>query len=455
MNLIRTFVVMQVAALLMMTVQCAPAPRDTVVLIILDTVRADALSCYGNPSSTTPRIDAVAAQGVRFEHAISASGWTLPAVASIFTGAWPTVHGGLGKTTTLTPIRDELPTAAEVLKQAGFATLGIANAAFVSPMLKLDRGFDVFDHKYTYNWDARRADETIDAAIDLLRASKGKSTFLMIHLFDPHLDYDPPGSYKTMFTAGRTEPAPPLTDGMCREMAGGDGDAPPTPEDIAYVRAVYHGEVAFMDEHVGRLIDALVSFELYDDATVIITSDHGEEFWDHNGFEHGHTLYDELIRVPLIVKFPLSVQPVKAVVEDQVRTVDAMSTVFDVYDIAQPGSFEGRSLLPLAQGKPDEPRVAFSESTLYGRRMISWRVGDYKFIYDAEDNHGELYDCRKDPHERIDILKDRPDVARKLSTELLTFYRGVLDRAGGMSKPEPVNLSPSRIKQLRSLGYIR
>ncbi|MFH1755971.1 MAG: sulfatase-like hydrolase/transferase, partial [Candidatus Latescibacterota bacterium] len=178
------------------TLRTPAEAKQNVMLIIIDTVRRDALGCYGNPLNPSPNIDAVAADGVRFEQAISASGWTLPSVASLLTGTWPTIHGGSGKISKLTAIRDEVPTAAEVMKSAGFQTFAFANAAFVSPMLHLDRGFEVFDHKYTYNDNYRRADETIDAVIPLLDQNRSKANFIMIHLFDPHLDYGAPVPYR-------------------------------------------------------------------------------------------------------------------------------------------------------------------------------------------------------------------------------------------------------------------
>jgi arylsulfatase A-like enzyme len=432
-----------------------PPAKDNVILIILDTVRHDALGCYGNPRQPTPNIDAIAADGSRFDQAISPSGWTLPAVASLLTGAWPTIHGALGRQIVLTPVRDEVPTAPEILSAAGFTTLGIANAAFVSPMLHLDRGFDVFDHQYTYNWDARRADASIDATLQLLQEYRSRPKFLLIHLFDAHLDYDPPGEYATKYTGGRTEPAPPLALPTCLEMYTNEGTAPPTQQDIDYITGVYHGEVSFMDAQVGRLVETLKSMGIYDTSTIIITSDHGEEFWDHSGFEHGHTLYDELVRVPLIVKLPTSDAPVQHTIKAQVPLFDVMPTILDILGIAQPATFAGVSLLPLITGQTNEDRVAFSESTLYGANRIALRSSRYKYIYDLDGETGELYDWRNDPRETTDLSDELPDTASEMRVELLEFHGTLTERAQSMSTPEPVDMSPKRIEMLRSLGYIR
>ncbi len=433
-------------------------PKRNVIFIIVDTMRRDALGCYGNVRQPTPHLDAIAREGVRFTQAISTSGWTLPSVASMLTGAWPTIHGALGKETRLTPIRDELPTAAEVLKSHGLNTLAFVNAAFLSPMLNLDRGFDVFDHMHAFSYRTRRADETINAALKQIREHRDESNFVLIHLFDPHLDYDPPEGYRTKYTDERTEPAPPLTHQVCVSMASNDGQNPPTPEDLSYITGVYHGEVSFVDVHVGRLVNELRLMGLYDDALVIITADHGEEFGDHGGFEHGHTLYDELIRVPLIIKPPPDLTPIQHVVDTQVRLVDIMPTVFSWLGVDKPSSFVGESLFPLMSGESDEDRIAFSESTLYGMEQIAWRTPRYKLIIargEAGELAAELYDWRADAGEMVNLMARRRDVANELYRELSTFHKDLQNRAKTMSTPTSKDISPQVIESLRSLGYIR
>jgi len=431
----------------------------TVVVFLLDTVRRDALGCYGHPSNPTPNIDAVAADGVQFDQAVSTSGWTLPAVASLMTGTWPTIHGALGRGVRLTPVRSELPMAAEVLKEAGFETVGFANAAFVSPMVGFDRGFDLFDHRYSYNWDARDADETVDAAIEQLRRRKTKPSFYLIHLFDPHLDYGAPADFTERFVGGRSRQATPLTmEDILDLQTGPERRDPPVADDIRYVRNMYDAEVAFTDENVGRFVDELKSLGLYDNCTIVITADHGEEFWDHGGFEHGHTLYDELVVVPLIIKLPAEINPPIPVIAPQVRLLDVMPTVFELLSVAKPESFEGVSLLPYMRGDVDRDLPALCESTLYGPSYVALRTAVYKYIHrlDGEGNgEGVLFNWRDDPGETTDLASEMPDIARQLRTELIRIYNGNAARAKGMSKPEVVDLSPARIRQLRSLGYIR
>jgi arylsulfatase A-like enzyme len=434
-------------------------PQPNVFVFMLDTVRRDAFGCYGHPGAPTPIIDALAVEGVRFDQAVSTSGWTLPAIASFMTGTWPVLHGAVGRGVVLTPIRGEVPTAAEVLRRNGFATVGIANAAFVSPMVGMDRGFDIFDHRYSYNWDTRRAEETIGAAITELRQRRSSAGFYFIHLFDAHLDYNPPPEYAAKFTRGRLDPPLPLTYEIALDLQSGEnGEEPPLSSDVDYIRGLYQGEVSFVDSQIGRFIEELKSLGLYDHATIVVTSDHGEEFWDHGGFEHGHTLYDELVLIPLVIKFPTSMDLPGRVVQPQVRLLDVMPTVFEILGVTSPESFVGESLMSLVRGDTNADLDALSESTLYGAPLIALRGPRYKYIMElVEDATGEgkLYDWREDPLERNDLAAELPEKSDELRAALIGTYRNHLIAAQRMSSPQPVNLDPKRIDQLRSLGYIR
>jgi arylsulfatase A-like enzyme len=428
-----------------------------VVLVVMDTVRRDALGCYGAEHNTTPSIDAVAVDGVRFARAVSASGWTLPAVASLLSGTWPSIHGALGRGVTLSPVRPEITMAAEVMKSAGYRTAAYANAAFVSPKLGIDRGFDLFDHVYAFNRSTRRADETVDAAIGFVREHRGEDCFVMVHLFDPHLDYDPPGEFAHRFTGSRTTPAPPLSIEAVVDMQGQD-ESPPSPADSQYVHDVYLGEVAFMDLHIGRLVEELKSLGLYERSMIVVTADHGEEFWDHGGFEHGHTLYDELVNVPLVIKFPSDLHPSTRLVKWQVRTIDVMPTVFDYLAIQTPPGFVGESLLPFVRAEPPGHRKALSESLLYGSRRIAWRTAGYCYVQDIEEGReeiGELYNLGDDPKERVDLSAELPDVAEQMRRDCMETYLELLARAKSMSPLETIEMSPLEVQKLKSLGYIR
>ena len=430
----------------------------TVVLVVVDTVRRDSLGCYGHPRNPTPHIDALAAEGIRFDTAISTSGWTLPAMGSLVTGAWPTIHGAMGKQVILAPTREELPTIAEILSEEGYNTLGFANAAFVSPMLGFGRGFDVFSHRHAYTSEVRRADETIRAAVSAIRARRSEANFVFIHLFDPHLNYDPPPGYETKFAVERKELQPPLGMQDIMDLTTDGGKGPPVPADIAYVQAIYQGEINFVDEQIGNLVHELKKMGLYDRTLLIVTADHGEESWEHNGFEHGHTLYDELIRIPLVIKLPAEIRPARRIIDTQVRILDIAPTVLDLLDMERPESFAGRSLMPLIMGQSSDDRIAYVESTLYGTNKLAWREKRFKYILDLNPETEvpvELYDLEADPGETNNLVAARPMIAHRLRADLINFHNDLAGKSKTMSTPEIIDMSPDVVENLKSLGYIR
>ncbi|MFH2001643.1 MAG: sulfatase, partial [Planctomycetota bacterium] len=419
----------------------------------------DGLGCYGNPFDPSPHIDAMALEGIQFEQAISSSGWTLPSIGSILTGTWPSLHGGLGRNTNLSPIRPEISTAAEVFKKNGFDnTFGLANCAFLSPILDMDRGFDEYNVEHAFNWKTRRAEQSIATSLDFLSRHNNESNFVFIHLFDPHLDYDPPPGFRSGFIHGRTNPHLPLDMKKCLSMMTFSGKQPPIPQDINFIKGAYSGEVCSVDAQIGKLITETKKMGIYNLSSIVITSDHGEEFWEHRGFEHGHTLYDELIRIPLIIKPPSWLSPAKRIIHDQVRNIDLMPTLFDLVGINKPDSFLGQSLVPLIMGKEIRTLDAFSESTLYGDQLLSWRTDQYKYIYNMSEKakqRQKLFDWKNDPSELVDLSRSKPDVTREIHERLSRFCADVRAKVETLSEPVTKNMSPKEIESLKSLGYIR
>ena len=435
-----------------------PRERRNIIVVLIDTLRRDALGCYGNGLRPSPAIDALAAEGARFEDAVSTSGWTLPAIVSLLTGTWPTIHGAVGKEGTLTSIREEMLTAAEVFKLYGYNTFGWGNCAFMSPMLGLDRGFDLYDCRHAHNDKIRRADETLHSALAQLTAHKGGKNFLFVHLFDPHLDFDPPPGYERRFTGGRNDPPLPLDVHECLGLQRNAGNAPPVDEDIAYIKGAYYGEINFVDDQIARFVDELKQLGIYEDCTLVLLADHGEEFWEHGGFEHGHTLYDELIRIPLIIKAPAGTGPQGLVVRSQVRIIDVMPTLFEMAGLKAPEFFEGASLLAQLEGRtmPDLP--AMSESILYGSEKFAWRVGGHKYIFDTDASavpRAQLFDVRNDPGERHNLMESEPELGRTLRVQFESLFVQLQQRIRTMSSPRASNMGPDQIESLKSLGYIR
>jgi arylsulfatase A-like enzyme len=428
------------------------APPETVIVVLIDTLRQDALGAYGEPSGASPCLDALAREGVSFRNAISTSGWTLPAVGSLLTATWPTVHGGFGRDALLHPIRAEVPTAAELLREAGFRTSAIANAAFLSPLLHLDRGFDEFDHRHAYNSSVRRADETVDLALERIRRHRGDRHFVLVHLFDPHLDYAPPSPWERRFAAGRTSPAAPLDLNGSRGLGAGD------PTGARTVREVQRGEIGFVDRQVGRLASGIRDLGLWERCTFVVLSDHGEEFWDHGEFEHGHSLYDELIRIPLILTPPATFRPAVRVVGAQVRMVDVLPTILELVGVDRPESFAGESLVSRMVGTERRDLDAFAEGLLYGESRLAWSNGRHKLLCDVGGGASarvELYDLVRDPGEQVDRSAESPEIVEALGSELAAFVHALTDQALAMSRPDPISLAPEDVVVLRSLGYIR
>lgn len=427
---------------------------QALILVIIDTCRRDSLGCWGSPRETTPNIDAWARDAVRFDTATAESCWTLPSVASILTSTFPTLHGGSGKGLKLQRIREELPTGPEILREKGLTTHAVINCAFLSPALGVGRGFCTYDYEGAYNNRIRRADQTVDAALEVLRKHPGGDIFLLIHFFDPHLNYEPPSPYDERFTGGYAGPFRTIDQKLLDDLM--HGNLIPGEPERNYLRSLYDGEIAFVDEQFSRLAAGIRALGFYPKATLVLTSDHGEEFWDHGGFEHGHSLYDELIRVPLIIKFPEDIVPARRVVKSPVRLIDVMPTLFEIAGVAEPETFEGDSLLPYVT-ELEEPagRPSFSEGTLYGTDKLSLRKGEYKYILDLQGGKEVLFHWQRDPEERDNLAEAFPEKSRGMKEELLKIHRSLLKRAQKLSPPKAVDMTEDLEARLKSLGYLR
>jgi len=426
-----------------------PGETRTVAVVVVESLRRDALGCYGREGALTPRIDALAAEGARFEQAISASCWTLPSVGSLLTGTWPAVHKGMGKAPAVFAISEDVPLAAEVFREAGFGTLGFANSAYLSPLLGFDRGFDVYDHLHGYNETQRRAGATVEAALEAVAERPRQDLFLFIHLQDPHLDLDPPEEFITPFVGERRTPTPPLTLSECRFLAGGDGETTPSDEDIAYVRGLYQGEVAAVDAAVGRLVDGLEELGRWERTEFVLTAGQGTEFWTHRAFGHGYTLYDQVIRVPLVVRRPPSAADAPRVLHHVVRTIDVMPTLFELSGIETGPTFDGRSLVGDLRGQvPRRLPPAFSQGTIGGAEKISWRNLEYHLIVterEAGEVDMELFDLVVDPAEAMDVDRTRPEALQPLSVQLMNFTNELRMRSEAIPPTEIQDLSRETI----------
>ena len=390
-----------------------------VLLISMDTTRADHLSCYGYNRKTTPNIDALAAEGILCEKATSTAPLTLPAHGSIMTGTIPPYHG----------VHDNLDyqlsednlTLAEILKKQGFAT-GAAISSFVlDSMFNLNQGFDTyndrFEQKYSLGtFDERKGDETTQVTIQWLDEHKDSPFFYFLHYYDPHSTYVPPEPFAKEY-----------------------------PDDL------YAGEIAFTDHCIGKVIDKLKELDLYDSTLIIVVGDHGEMLGEHGEMTHAYYIYESAIKVPLIFKVPGRRRA--KTIESNVGIIDIVPTVCSLLGIDPPNDLAGIDLSPFfKKGQPPAERGLYCESlypTMYNANSLLGIVeGRYKYI---QTTRPELYDLKKDPRESINLVTTQPHRARILQEKLSHILESQVRQSDGESG---VNLDAEAIKRLESLGYI-
>ena len=427
------------------------AHPDALVLIVVDTLRADRLGSYGYHRSTSPGLDRLAARGVVLERAWAPSPWTLPSFASLYSGLLPSRHGagvapgaGPAPERGFSRLAGGVPVAAEILRSHGFATAGFATNRFLQTAFGIERGFETYDVEHTQLGRQRRADVIVDRALAWIDAHASGRFFLSIHILDPHMPYDAPAPTGGRFTSELT-PTPGLPFGNTRKMWGLAAQL--GSEDRAYVSAAYDEEVAFVDLHLTRLLEQLESRGILDRALVVLTSDHGEELFERDGFEHGHTLYQELLHVPLVIWGPgLAASRIAS----PVSLVDVLPTALDALGIPKPADLDGVSLWPAVRTGAEPPhRDLFAQATLYGprrRAVIAW---PYKLIVDLRTGHRELYDLSLDPRERRDLAPTQARLADELAA--------VIARRFSSRAPAPrerAELDPQTLEELRALGYL-
>ncbi|MBI4161969.1 MAG: sulfatase [Acidobacteria bacterium] len=425
------------------TLAAGPPSPPNLLIVTLDTTRADHLSCYGYPHPTSPNIDRIARGGVLFESATTQIPLTGPAHASLMTSRHPRSHGAVRNGV---PMRADVPTLAEVLRGHGYAT-----GAFVSGwtlrrnLTGLDRGFDRFDDRLEDRYRVvnaqRTADQATDLALQWIGERKGRPFFLWVHYFDPHSPYRRhPEFYRLPAggSSGRNEFGYPL-------------------EKVAR----YDSEIGFTDREIGRLLGAVDRSGTGPDTLVVITGDHGESFGDHGYVGHGRRVYEANLHVPLIVRFPRNL-PGGGRSSHPAQTIDVMPTVLALLGVPGPMGMEGRDLGPALRGTTDLPEPEIYFETFAGARKKFWRVfspplagvpirvgrriGAWKYIYDPKTGEHELYDLATDPAETINRIRDHP--------EFLGLGRHCLDRHGNHGLRADQALSQEDRRTLKSLGYL-
>jgi arylsulfatase A-like enzyme len=431
------------------------APRN-VLFILVDTLRADHLSAYGYARDTSPALEKLAEGGVRFDRAYAPAPWTKPSVASMFTGQYPHRHG---LNFVLATLPASAQTLAERLSQAEFATAGVVSHGFVGPKNGFDQGFDVFDAEEAKGHSHVSTVGVTKRALTLLEHLREheRPFFLFVHYFDPHYEYR-----RHREVAFASESAGRLRGGEDIHDLRAMGPSL-SAEEVAFLEDVYDEEIRFTDAGIGELLDALEALDLDDDTLVVVTADHGEEFFGRGWLGHTRTLYEEVIRVPLIVRVPGSEGPGRAV-SAPVSLVSLAPTILDYLGVDAPdAAFQGPSLRPLIDGSPDaelppvrsEVRfiVLSSESVLAEKAAFKHALidGRYKLIKDFRGQSYELYDLERDPGERENLASSRPELLQEMKVAL---SRTQDVEAKSSAAAEDATLDPKDAERLRNLGYI-
>ena len=451
----------------------APAPIPHIILLTVDTLRQDALSCHGG-ATPTPNIDRLVEDSVLFTNAYSSAPWTLPSFSSIFTGVSPWVHQ------TTMKMRQGLPagltTLGESMAEAGYLTGGVGFNFFLTQRgggWSLNRGFaeynfypklhsprtvamEVLASRDVSAFDLwATTDDLTRMARDWVRGHGSSGFFFWIHYYDPHMPYLPPEEF---FPGGKVDEEAALEYGSfdARDRFR-SGRMPPTEEAKGWLHGLYHGEVRYVDDRIGSFLSVLKDTGVYDDALIVFTSDHGDEHFDHAGVGHGHTLYNELLRVPLAFKLPGSVKTGR--VDPIVGTVSILPTILELAGIEFTAeNFSGRSLVPYWDQNFSEDQIIFSTGAHIFEERESVIFDGWKYIRSLISGAEELYNVRVDPKERDNLAAvDHERIAKAHALLKANEARAEQLRKhyGLETTVEGVELTEAEQRLLRSLGYVQ
>ncbi|MDX1501224.1 MAG: sulfatase [Thermoanaerobaculia bacterium] len=434
--------------------------RRGVILVLIDTLRADHLGLYGSRAGLTPNLDALGESSYVFDRAVAPSSWTRPSVASLLTSRYPTAVGVLDKDDLLRESELLLP---EVLRQyGGFRTFAVSTNGNTSEAYGFGQGYDHFVsphllRSYPGGFPIYVGEGVTAKAIELLdQLGPSDSFFLFVHYLDPHDPYLPhPGLLDQPEPPGRFDGSRPSLEEMARQR----GRA--TETDRERIRHLYAGEVKYCDLWVGALLDALSARGLDEDTLLIVTSDHGEGLWDHRRRDHGNDLYEETVWVPLIIRLPGMRSGDGRRISQPVSLVDVAPTVLATVGLEAPVTFQGADLGPLLDGLTRPPAYDFiyTEMNHRGRSFESIRRGEMKLIRDRRPRAErpatwEIFDLASDARERADLREKRPREAAPLQDALRRWSRALTLSAPGRRQVGLAQLDRQTLDSLRALGYV-
>lgn len=454
--------------------------NPNVILILIDAARADHFGCYGYPKNTTPFIDRIARESVLYVNAISPAGWTLPAHASMFTGTYPSKHGAHNENLYL---YNKLPTLAEILSEIGYQTVGFCRTDWVSESTGLTRGFKEFYHlhynklkhkmmRLINNSRIRGSDKWSYEINKRVKRwikhnySKSSPFFLFIHYSELHLPYRIPKPYNKMFLSISYREAKRINQNPKEYYSG---RVRMSSEDFELTKQMYDCALAYQDARIGELFQFLKDAHILDDTIFVITSDHGESLGDHNHFDHYYVLYDSLIKVPLIVRYPKFFEPDHKELS-LVQTLDIFPTVMQILNVNDKSlsQVQGIALPPLNGAeireftiserfqdlrglKESYPELDLSHLEKYEKdRKTVIRTKEFKLISSMR-GESELYNICEDPHETINLIEKRKDILDGLTERLVHWKNSFSPTEIEEIKPE---FDQEAIKRLKALGYL-
>lgn len=446
-------------------------PRN-LVLYVIDTLRADHTSTYGYERPTTPHLDRLAREGTTFERAYSVGSWTRPAIATLFTGLRPASHRvGVDRGLGPWPL-----TIAERFRGAGWSTRAfVTNVQLVPHSLGFDRGFERF--LAFPGGDGAMLATTAEVNPHLLReleTSRDEKLFLYVHTIDPHAPYDPPACYEGLFGDASYDGSIGARDTFAAALRARTMSS----ADVAHVRDLYDEEIRFQDEMLGTLLDRLAAAGLDRDTVVVVTSDHGEELGDHGDWEHGQRAWEELLRVPLVVRWPGRPDLAGRRVTEPVQIVDLLPTLLSSFGLPPAPEARGRNLLPVvagssgrpgdspqraaapagSPGRPSEPVPVLTTELCDGWDLLSIQRDGWKLVRrrpreGAPEDH--LFHLASDPGERRDRVKSNHGRAEDLAGQLERLVREDEALGPSASSATAADIPDETRKRLEELGYVQ
>lgn len=459
--------------------------KPNVLLISIDTLRADALSCYGNDRTNTVNLDSLAKGGVRFANAYSQSPWTLPSIGSFMTSLYPTTSG-LNRP--LKRLDSNRETIAEAFRKAGYNTVAVITNGWNKPNFGMDLGFENYHFQGDAMWilsfnnsiwfksfaafynlfvrneilhgamNPNRGNILADIAAKKIGSYRDTNFFMWVHLLDPHDPYAPPREIRQQFSAGYRGRFG-VTSGRVNNFRMGVMLEEKEKEQI---KNLYLGEVQYVDIQVGKILDALKKNGVYDNTVIIVISDHGEEFWEHNSVTHGHNLYWHQLHVPFLLKWQGAGFGPK-VIEERVALLDLKPTLLSLCGIDAGELMQGMDLRGIIYGDDTElkerldNRELFAEALIYFEEQKGVFDGNFKYVYSEMTHKEELYDLNKDPFEQFNIIAAEDEIAqyyRDTLNDWLLASESIYESLPRDDRSATAELDEETLQQLRGLGYI-